>query len=160
MIAARAAFTLYFLLTAAYCLLAYVPFTYLQFLRHDLVPWIAWFSRAHAWLWWIASALAGATVLDGLAERRTRALTAGFLAASALGGFLLAVRPLLPRLGNDPASAAWSALSLVPIAWVAAIDLVGSAGSIAWGRLLGPTEDEKGAGEERRLFVAAVGAAM
>ena len=51
---ARAVNTLVFLATAAYCLLAYSPFGYQQFLKPEVLPWIPDFLAVHAALFWLA----------------------------------------------------------------------------------------------------------
>lgn len=140
-------FVLFFVLTSAYCLLAYIPFTYLQFLRHDLVPWIAFFAAWHHWLYWPAAGLACLTVWGG-----AKRLTAGFLVISGAVGVVLVVRPVLPSLGNDAASGALGLAALVPVLWVAAIDLAAAKGTLVW--------SWAGAGEDRRLFWTAVQSAL
>ena len=44
----------YFLLTSLYCLLAFIPYTYLFLVKEPPYPWLIWFIRHHSMLYWLA----------------------------------------------------------------------------------------------------------
>ncbi len=108
----RGCFLALLLLTSFYCLLAYVPFTYQQVLKSELLNVLVVFSRIHIWLYWLAFGFLATTV------RLKRWLLAGL----ALIGVVLLFRPLLPNLENNEVSYYLSLLSLVPLLAVAILD--------------------------------------
>src|SRR5919201_6212542 len=65
-VALRVPAVLFFLATAWYGLLAYVPFTYLQFLRHDLFVWLTFFVAGNRLLYWVAILLSLVSIADDL----------------------------------------------------------------------------------------------
>ena len=141
----------YFVMTSVYCLLDFMPFTYVQLLESELVPALVWFERTHAWMFLPVVALADYSL--GPLEPRTimSALRTGFRVVMGIAGVLLLVSPVLPGLENALSSFVWSQVALVPLVWLAVIDL-----SAARRRLHWSTTDTAGEG---RLLVAAVGAA-
>jgi hypothetical protein len=50
----RAVFASYWLLTVAYCVIAFVPFTYVEVIQFAFIPSLNVFARLHPWLYWIA----------------------------------------------------------------------------------------------------------
>lgn len=145
---ARLYFGLFVLLTSGYCLLTYIPFTYHQFLKAaDLLPWLTVWVSFHPCFYWTALAAAGATLMGDLRRPGAQILTKTFLASHAVFGIWLLFRPLLPRLQNDATSLAWSLVSLIPLGWLAGIDLIGHLRMVRWSHLR--------TGEDSRQFHAA-----
>src|SRR5437588_11347470 len=99
---ARAIFVGFYLLSALYCLLAYLPFTYHQVHAGGLLPWLDEFVRIQPWL----NLAAVAVCVPLLFEPWKKGGLARWLAAG-LGVFELAlgvtfiVHPVLPSLAND-----------------------------------------------------------
>ena len=147
LLAARALFTGFWLGTAAYCVIAFVPFTYVEVIQFQVVPGLNAFARWHPYLFWIALGAAWFTLREDLRRPATRRMAIGFLAVSAVTGAALLVRPVLATLPNDASSLRYGFVSLLPLAWVAVIDLVGCAGRLAWA--------PPAAGDDGRLFRAA-----
>ncbi|MBZ5638559.1 MAG: sulfatase-like hydrolase/transferase [Acidobacteriia bacterium] len=148
LVLARLAFGAFWLLTAAYCVMAYVPFTYVQVIQSDVVPSLNTFARLHPYLFWAALAAAGLTMREDVRRPATRVAAVGFLAASAIAGVTILFHPLLASLTNDASSLGWAFVALVPPVWLAALDVLGHGTRIAWGR----ASD----GEDRRLFHASL----
>ena len=118
--ALRAPALLFFILTAWFGLLSYIPFAYLQFLRHQLFSWIEFFVIFHHFLYWSAFLLALLSIATDLADRRPTAW--GFAVTFAVLGVWLARHPVLPTLANNPWSLTVAGLALVPPLWLALID--------------------------------------
>ena len=152
LLAARALFAGFWLATAAYCVIAFVPFTYVEVIQFQVVPALNAFARWHPYLFWIALAAAWFTLREDLRRPATRRLVIGFLAVSGATGLALLFRPLLAALPNDESSLRFGFVALIPLAWVAIIDLRGCAGRISW------TPPE--AGEDGRLFRASLMSAV
>jgi phosphoglycerol transferase MdoB-like AlkP superfamily enzyme len=129
---ARLAFCVFVLLSSLYCLLAYIPFTYEQIHKGDLLASLSAFVRVHCFLYWAALLVAAFTLVDDLRQVGTRTLTAGFLVFYGGFGIRLLFHPLLPGLQNEASSLLWSFLSLTPLLWIAVIDGLGQAHKIQW----------------------------
>jgi len=144
---ARLGWVLFLVLTSGYCLLTYIPFTYHEINLGGLFPWLTTFAKYHAYVYWGAFLLVALTLLPDLKNRKTKALTVGFLIFHAVAGVVLLVHPLLANLSNSLSSLVWSLVALVPLAWVAAIDWVGYADRLIWA--------DAGSVEDHRVFRAA-----
>lgn len=131
-------------LTAGYCLLAYIPFTYHQVVVGGLLPWLTAFAKFHTYLYWSAFVLASLTL--PLRNRKTRSASLLFLLVYGAVGAILLVRPLLVRLENDLQSLIWALLALTPLAWLGALDWFSQRGSFRWAKQESP--------ETARLFRA------
>jgi hypothetical protein len=132
---------IFFVLTSWFGLLSYVPFAYLQFLRHQLFPWLEFFVDFHHFLYWGAVLLAALSVGDDLvASRRTAWAIVGVLG---IYGVWLLQHPLLPTLTDDRRSlvVGMAALS-VPVAF-ALLDHLAARGRISWERFSAPPDIER-----------------
>jgi len=143
----RLVFTLFCLITSLYCLIAYVPFTYQQVIEFQVVSWTSVFARWHPWIYWVAFAC-GAWTLANDFRRGTRALVLTYLVAGAGFGAWLVASPLLVNLRNDQASLFWAGVWLLPVGWLALVDLAGPGRRLVWGG--------SDAAEDARLFRACV----
>ncbi|MBP1627396.1 MAG: hypothetical protein H6Q00_1871 [Holophagaceae bacterium] len=115
----RLAFHLFMLLSAAYALIAYIPFTYQEVIRGHLVPWLLTFAHWHGGIFWVVLILTWAA-----GPRRTSDLAArSFFACHSLAGLALVLRPLLPGLENGTFSFAASLCFLGSSLWLAFLDL-------------------------------------
>ena len=123
---ARATNAAFFLATWAYCLLAYSPFAYQQFLKPEVIPWIPDFLAIHAALFWLVLLITTLTLKPYIASTvaLSRWLARGYLGVSAVVGVALIVRPLMLTIGNAPRSFVIGLLSLLPPLWLAAFDHV------------------------------------
>jgi len=171
---ARAAFGLFLLLTASYCLLAYLPFTYHQIVVEAPLPWLAMFVRIHPYLYWLVLALQILTLIPDLrrgifrqpvdgpvmppADDRPgpnaagpsileKILVLGFLVFSAGLGVVLLLHPVLAGIRNASGSLYWGLVFLLPLAWLGGLDWLGARRRLRW--------VASGAGEDRRIFMAA-----
>ena len=148
----RLAVALFFLLSSLYALLAYIPFTYQQIHKGGLLPILNAFGRTQAQWYWAALAVACATLLPDFRRPKTRSLAILFAVTHAAAGVLLWRFPVMIGMRNDASSLKWSALSLVPLLWIATIDMVGNWGAIQWA--------EYRSEDDRRIFFAAWRAAV
>ncbi len=129
-LALRLPAVLFFLLTAWFGVLSYVPFAYLQFLRHQLFNWLAFFVTFHHYLYWGAVLMAALSISDDLAARR-RFPWAVVIACLAYGLWLVG-HPMLPALVADGRSLAVGLSALgVPFA-LALVDHVAVRGRVRW----------------------------
>jgi sulfatase-like protein len=142
----------FFLLTAIYALLVYLPFSYQQFILPNVAPGLSTFVAWHPVVFWgVLLAIAASSTRD-LRNSTTRVPTAVYLLAGALAGAWLTYRPLLAGLRSDRSSLVVCLLSLAPVLWIAGLDALSGRGLIVW-----RDEDD---GEDRRVFDAAVCAAL
>jgi hypothetical protein len=101
----------YLLLTSVYCLLAFLPYTYVAVIKEPPYEWIPWFANHQGLLYFAA--------LAGVAVATWRRSSLFWI----LPGVYLAVRPFLPTVQDSWAAYVWSLTALVPIAVIAAIEL-------------------------------------
>src|SRR5215469_2905319 len=134
---ARLCFAVFFLLTSAYCLLAYVPFTYHWVIECQLVSWTSAFVSFHPYLYFVAIGCGAITLVDDFRKRATKRLAVGFLCFHSAAGILLILHPLLNNLHNDETSLVCSLIVLFPLLWMAAIDWAGHKDGIDWPSLAG-----------------------
>jgi hypothetical protein len=114
-IVARIGFLLFFLATSAYCLLTYVPFTWEELIKPELIRPIAVFAHLHAWIYLLILAVAIATMAGELRRNRNLTVLFGLLGA---GAVILFIEPLLPSAGGTISAYVRSLLALLPvIAW-------------------------------------------
>ena len=133
LVGARVVFAGFYLLTALYCLLAYLPFTYHQVHAGGLLPWLDVFVRIHPWLNLAMLALV-IPLLDGPWHRgrAARWLSGGFGIYQIAVAYTMVFHPVLANLENNFTSLLWSASALVSIAWLAAIDVATYACKVHW----------------------------
>lgn len=148
-VAARLVVAAFVILTAGYCLLAYIPFTYHQVHLGALLPWLSAFARFHPYFYW-AAFVAAVVTLPSLSDSRTRVLSLLFVVVYGGIGVSLLFRPLLVRLENDAQSLLDCVLALTPLLWLALMDWRSRAKELKWS----PPESET-----RRLFKACMLAA-
>ena len=133
-----------FALTAGYCVLAYIPFTYHQVVVGGLLSWLSAFARLHTYFYWSAFGLASWTL--PWRNRRTRFASFLFVVVYGAIGIILLVRPWLESLENNLQSLGWAMLALTPLAWLGALDWIAQRGLFKWAK--------PGSAEIARLFRA------
>ncbi|MCM3881268.1 MAG: sulfatase-like hydrolase/transferase [Vicinamibacterales bacterium] len=132
----RLPFLVFFLLTACFGVLSYVPFAYLQFLRHQLFAWLEFFVLFHHFLYWAALLLGTLSVADDLAAGRRAAWAIVFACGSI--GVWLALHPVLPTLVNSRHSLVVGVAALaIPVAF-AMLDHLAARGRVPWERFTHP----------------------
>lgn len=116
---AKVCWGIYLVLTSIYCLLAFLPYTYVAVIKAPPYAWMPWFANHQALLFWLTLAL---LAIANWPRQHTAGyfLTAGLLA---LLGIYLAGRPFLPGLQNNWASYCWSLVALAPLLLVAVYEL-------------------------------------
>jgi hypothetical protein len=135
---ARALNAAFFLATSIYCLLAYSPFAYQQFLKPAVIAWLPGFLAIHTALFWLVYLITMLTLLSWLQARSTpkvppapepqlvsgsgRNAARAYAIAGALLGIWLVVRPLMPSIDNNRRSFAVALLALVLPLWLAVVD--------------------------------------
>ena len=130
-VAARLVVAAFMILTAGYCLLAYIPFTFHQIHRGGLLPWLSTFADYHPWFYWIAF-LAAAASLPNLRNDRTRAFSITFLAVYLVIGVDLAVHPMLVNLQNTTQSLYRCLFALIPLVWLGWLDWRARSAAFIW----------------------------
>jgi hypothetical protein len=143
----RGVFTVFILLTAVYCVLTYIPFTYEQIHVAGLLPWLTTFVKIHNYLFWVSLGALVATLIPDLRRRETKILGYALLAVSVAVGVWLLWHPLLAGLHNDVRSFRWAIAFLLPLAWLAVIDWLGAGRELRW--------QSSDSAEDARIFTAA-----
>jgi hypothetical protein len=155
-LATRLAFASLFLLTSVYCLLVYIPFAYFGFIRHPLMPWIPAFVRLQPYLLCAVLLLLASTLTAEFRTATTRRSAAAFVL---LNLFFCAYEILFRRglSAQSPGifSYVWSLLAVLPLLWLAAIDM---AESNIWNSLESSThrENQTPAGAILAAFAVAI----
>jgi len=122
---ARLAFGGFLLLTSAYCLLVWVPFSYFGFIHNPLVSWIPLFVRLHGLVSTILLGAVALTLIPDLRREQTRRTAVSFLLFNGSAFVYLWSKHALAGLQPDLGSYLWSMLTLFPLVWLAALDLSG-----------------------------------
>ena len=121
----RLAFAAFSFLTFAYAALNCSPFAFDMFVKPQLFPWLTHFVAWHH-LWFAGAYLLSlATLRHELAPgRRSRAhwLAVAYVLGMGAATVALLMSPFLPTLWNDARALPAAIASLVPLAWLAAID--------------------------------------
>ncbi|MGC2209579.1 MAG: sulfatase-like hydrolase/transferase [Candidatus Korobacteraceae bacterium] len=119
------------ILTASYCLLAYIPFTYFQIHLGGLLPWLATFAHLQPYLYWPAF-LSGVVTLPSFRNDRTRSLSVFFIIVYGSIGLRLLVHPLLTALADEKINILWCVLSLLPLIWMGLLDWRAAEHELVW----------------------------
>lgn len=107
------------ILTSSYCLLAFLPYTYVALIKEPPYPWMPWFANHHAVLYLLA--LAGIAATQWPKEKKISFLALlGFLAVAGVG---LLFRPFMTTLQDNQTAYWWSVIALLPLMLVAGVDL-------------------------------------
>ena len=109
----------YLVLTSIYCLLAFLPYTYVALIKSPAYAWMPWFAHHQAALYLLGLMAAAASVWPAWKTREGALL----FASLALAGIYLTAKPFLPTLQNNWAAYCWSLIALLPLILVAATDV-------------------------------------
>jgi glucan phosphoethanolaminetransferase (alkaline phosphatase superfamily) len=150
----RLCFALLLFLSASYCLLVYVPFTYQVLIVSAWLGFIMGFAKYHALLYWVVLALTVPTLLPDLRRSATKWLTTGFLGLCAALGVVLVVHPVLRTLTPNNVALYWGLVFLVPLPLLAAIDWLSAGADIKWTAALNEYDRFFRASWESGLFLA------
>lgn len=115
----KAVWGIYLVLTSIYCLLAFLPYTYVALIKEPPYPWIPWFAGHHAVLYLLA--LAGIAATEWPSKKELSFLLLFSLLITA--GVCLLVRPFMATLQDNQTAYWWSVAALVPLILVAGVDL-------------------------------------
>jgi Sulfatase len=128
----KAVWGIYLILTSIYCLLAFLPYTYVALIKEPPYTWMPWFASHHAVLYWMA--LAGIAAAGWRKERKAGLLP--LLVLLAIAGIGLLIRPFMTTLQDNQTAYWWSVIALVPLILTAGVDL----------RNYSPTAEDNSAG--------------
>jgi hypothetical protein len=120
----RVAFGLFTVLTSAYCLLVYIPFSYYGFIHDPILWWLPIFVKLHAYLYGITLLAVAVTLIPDLRMLKTRVSAGGFLLMNAAACSYLMLFSPLRNLGLNVDAYVWSIVGLFPVIWLGAIDAV------------------------------------
>ncbi len=113
----------YLVLTSVYCLLAFLPYTYVALIKSPAYAWMPWFAHHQASLYWLALLALAIAVWPADWPRAKRKSGALVFAALALTGIYLLARPFLPGLQNNWSAYRWSLVALLPLLLAAVAEL-------------------------------------
>jgi len=116
----KLAWLIFLMLTSAYCLLAYLPYTFYAVIKAPPNEWMPWFVAHHAHVYWallLCSVIAYRPQL-----RRTRDMSV--MGSLTLLGILLTTHPILRDLQSNFAAYMWSVAALVPILAIALHEII------------------------------------
>lgn len=130
---ARAYFVLLASLTSFYCVLAYVSFTYEQFIAVPVLPMQEEFVLLHPWLWLIAVLALVLVTSEHRREPKAAAPAIAFLGVMALTACGLFARPVLATLVNDTWSLVWALIAFVPVLGLGIVDTIACVNRVRWG---------------------------
>jgi len=111
----------FFVLTSAYCLLAYIPYTYLFLVKEPPMQWLIFFIQHHAALYWVGFAL---SVYGYWPLKKSRLLQAAWLMQAVMGVIFTAWR-YIPSIHNDIWAYTTSLVVLVPVLFASLADAFG-----------------------------------
>jgi len=100
----RAATTIFYLITAAYCILSYNSFAYYQFIRPEVFAWPGDFVALYHWFFGVCWLINLLTLMPYISGPQRSWSAVAYLAATALVGAWLVKNPLLPTIDNSARS--------------------------------------------------------
>lgn len=121
--AARTLAILFWLSTSAYAFLLSVPFVYENFLHSEIVPVLVAFAHWHGVAALVAVPIMALALWPDVAARRALLSSAGLVWTVAIGGAALFMTTPMIRLEPGTTALIVAALALVPVMWLALIDL-------------------------------------
>jgi hypothetical protein len=116
---------IFVLMTAGYCVLAFMPFSYhwiLMVPHGSLAHGVRGFGRIYPFIYVVVLLLLTLTLIPASRSTKTRRLTLGFIFVHSLVAIWLFFHPFLTALTNDETSLRWAMISLFPMLWIATID--------------------------------------
>ena len=119
----RLLFAAFILLTSVYCLLLYIPFAYLGFLRDPAMNWIFVFVQFHAAAYTVLLAGAALSLVPAMRAENTRVSAIGFVLLNAIFCAYQLAGHGLATVTPNIFSFLWSMAALFPLVWLIAIDL-------------------------------------
>lgn len=122
---AAASWAAFLLLTSAYALLAYLPYTFYALVKAPPYDWLAWFAARHSGLYWGLGLL---TLASALICRRGAALYAHAAAVGAVGAYLYGAP--VAQVSNDASALRMAFVVLLPV-WTAVVISLASLRSLA-----------------------------
>ncbi len=128
---ARLCLASFAILTAGYCLLAYIPFTYQQIHLGGLLPWLTTFANLQPYFYWPAFFCAVLT-LPTLRNDRTRSRSVLFIVVFGLLGLRLSAHPLLVSLADEKVDVLWCVLCMLPLLWMGILDWQAVEHTLVW----------------------------
>jgi sulfatase-like protein len=111
----------YLLLTSAYCICVFLPYTNYALIKAPPYPWIPWFAAHHAHLYWIAFIAAVFGYYQGPARR----LRLTILGLWAVLGIALEAHPFITSLEGERMDFVWALLALLVTMPLTVLDVVG-----------------------------------
>ncbi len=128
----RLLFAAFILLTSVYCLLLYIPFAYLGFLRDPAMNWIFVFVEFHAVAYSVLLAGVAVSLVPAMRAENTRVSAIGFVLLNAVFCAYQLAGHGLATVTPNIFSILWSMAALFPLVWVIAIDLQGIDHQALW----------------------------
>ena len=109
----RAANAVFFLMTAAYCILNYSAFAYYQFLRPEVLAWPSDFVALHHVFFLLVWLITALTLLPHVRGPRRSIAAIAYLGISALAGVSLIIHPLMTTMDNSSRSLVFGLIALL-----------------------------------------------
>ena len=128
----RLLFAAFILLTSVYCLLLYIPFAYLGFLRDPAMNWIFVFVQFHAAAYSVLLAGVALSLVPAMRAEKTRVSAIGFVLLNAVFCAYQLAGHGLATVTPNIFSFLWSMVTLFPLVWLMAIDLQSTDHKTLW----------------------------
>ena len=117
-IAAKLCVGVFLLLSSIYCLLAFIPYTYLFLIKEPPYEWLTWFGRYHSLLYWAAFVAA----VFAYWKQRSNAFIKIAWMSQAVIGIYLTIKNFVPTIQNNWMAFAISLVVLTPLLLAASVD--------------------------------------
>jgi hypothetical protein len=135
--ATRFIFYLFFLFTSVFCLMAFIPFTYLNLHAAGLFPALKFFARVHHWIHFFVCLLGVASFALDRPSGQTptgfsRSIRRLFLLWMTAQSLLLLASEVVARLENNSLSYLWGMLALVPVLLLGLLDWCDGLAAVEW----------------------------
>lgn len=127
----------FFLLTSVFCLLAYIPYTYLFLVKEPPMHWLVVFIQYHGLLYWICFALS----IHGYWSLKNSRLAQAAWLMQLVTGIVFTAGRYLPSIHNDLRAYSSALIVLAPLLLMAMADA-----------LEAPAGDWRGDAEKQELF--------
>jgi len=120
----RHAYVALMVFTSFYCVLAFVPETYIAFIQAPFQTWVPMVIHFHPYLYAVlAAGVCVALWMEGASDATSRRMVVTFaLVAAGMAIYSIVARPF-SVLRNDSRSFVWAVATIFPILWIGILDL-------------------------------------
>jgi arylsulfatase A-like enzyme len=123
-IASRVVFAALILMASVYCVLCYIPFTYIWIVHRPIFPAVTFITANYWWMFLVGTGAVVYTLRGALRHPRTKRIALAFVTVHGAAAVLLPFASPASELPNDERSLAYGLVIAFSVVWLSAMDLM------------------------------------